>query len=77
MNDQENQLIREMTTDLGPFEEPEPVETNVSNETSDTRRLDWLQNEALGASVNSTLDDLVGKGWTSIRAAIDKKRSAQ
>ncbi len=40
---------------------------------SDKARLDWLQNEALGASVNATLDDLVGKGWTDLRSAIDNK----
>ncbi len=95
-------LIREATGQSPDFMEPEPEETNDSNETgndeqgetlaekderifqcyrritqleTDSKRLDWLQNEALGASVNATLDDLVGKGWTSIRAAIDKAKS--
>ncbi len=37
MNDQENQLIREMTTDLG---EPEPVDPNDSNETGQAPTVD-------------------------------------
>ncbi len=41
---------------------------------ADKTRIDWLQNKALGASVDATLDDLIGKGWTDLRSAIDKAK---
>ncbi len=43
MNDQENQLIREATGQNRDFEEPEPEETNDSNETGDDEQGEILQ----------------------------------